>query len=101
MRHLLVLLVMTAAAVGGLVACGDSGSSGPDAEAVEDLEGPGLSQEEAEAEVQAADEEAAQQTRKEEARIQREIREEEHPAEQKPKFSKKPKKTPAQSAGFS
>ncbi len=101
MRRVLVLLVMTATVIGGLVACGDSGPSSPDAKAVEEFEELGLSQEEAEAEVQAADREAAQQSRRDEARIQREIHEEEeHPAERKPKISKKPKRTPAQAAGF-
>jgi predicted small lipoprotein YifL len=102
MRRALVLLVTAAVVTGALVACGDSGPSGPDAKAVEEFEDLGLSQEEAEAEVQAADREAAKQSRKEEARFQRELREEEeHSAEQKPKISKKPKKTAAQAAGFS
>lgn len=102
MRQLLLLLVTAAAVAGGLGACGDSGPSGPDAKAVEEFEELGLGQEEAEAEVQAANREAAQQTREEEARFQRELREEEErSAEQKPKISRKPKKTPAQAAGFS
>ncbi len=97
MRRRLVLLALALAVSGGLVACGDSGPSGPDAKAVEELEELSSSQEEAEAEVQAADREAAKQTRRDEARIQRE----KHPSKQKPRISKKPKKTPAQAAGFS
>ena len=101
MRRLLVLLVMTFAVGGGLVACGDQAPSGPDAKAAEEFEDLGLSQEEAEAEVQAADREAAKQSRRDEARIRREIREEEDSAAQQAKPSKKPKETPAQIAGFS
>jgi hypothetical protein len=95
MRRFL-LLVLVAVLAAGASSCGDSGPSGPNAKAVEEFEDLGLSQEEAEAEVAAANREAAKQIRKDEARIRREVREEDRPSKPKPEA----KKTPAQAAGF-
>jgi hypothetical protein len=97
MRRLLLLVLVVVLAMGA-ASCGDSGPTGPNAKVVEEFEDLGLSQEEAEAEVAAANREAAKQIRKDEARIRREVREEEaRPSRSKPKAEKK---TPAQAAGF-
>lgn len=76
--------------------CGDSGPSGPHAKVVEEFEDLGLSQEQAEAEVRAADREARQQIRREEKKRTRDRgrgNREAPPAQ-------KTKQTPAQAAGF-
>jgi hypothetical protein len=92
-----LLPVLVAALALGAAGCGDSGPDGPNAKVVEEFEDAGLSQEEAEAEVDAANREAAKQVHKDEARIRREVREEEtHASKAKPKA----KETPAQAAGF-
>jgi uncharacterized protein YfcZ (UPF0381/DUF406 family) len=97
MRRLLLLVFVAALAVGA-ASCGDSGPIGPDAKAVEEFKNLGLKEEEAEAEVAAANKDAAKHIHKDEARIRREVREEENPPS-RPKAKAK-KKTPAQAAGF-
>jgi hypothetical protein len=92
-----LLFVLAASLAIGAAGCGDSDPSGPNAKVVEEFEDAGLGQEEAEAEVAAANREATKQIRKDEARIRREIREEgTHPSKAKPEA----KQTPAQAAGF-
>lgn len=94
----ILLLILAAALATGITGCGDSGPNGPNAKAIEEFEDLGLSQEEAEAEVIAANREATKEIRKDEARIRREVREEkDRPPKPKPKAKKK---TPAQAAGF-
>jgi hypothetical protein len=98
MHRLLILLLLSAAFAGGAAGCGDSGPSGQNAKAIEEFEDLGLSLEKAEGEVAAANREAAQDVRRDEARIRREVREEEAGrVEQK---TKSRKQTPAQTAGF-
>jgi hypothetical protein len=99
MRWLLPFLLVAALGLGA-AGCGDSGPSGRNAKAVERYEDLGLDQEEAEAEVAAANRAAATEVRKEEKQFQRELREEEvSERQQAPKPEPKPQPESA-SSGF-